>query len=53
MGTNGVLFIDTITDSTLVGTHHVQFEAYLKDLDPSAIYSKPVALTLTISIEDP
>ena len=45
---DSILLISTITDLNLVGTHYVKFEAYLKDLDPTGIYSKPVEFTLSI-----
>ena len=52
VGTSGVVFTEIVTDPAMISTHSVTFEAYLIDLDDTAIVPKSLELTLTIEIVD-
>ena len=35
---SGVVTLQTVTDKTWIGEHVVQFEAFMIDIDPNALY---------------
>ena len=51
---DGIVFVAELTDSVMLGLHEVEFEAYLIDHDPTAIYSKPLdQFKLKVEISEP
>ena len=48
----GLVTLQTVSDTSLIGVHTVQIMAFLKEGDPEATVKKLVPLTLTIRIED-
>ena len=50
MSIDGELITNSVTDTTWLGLHEVQFEVYLKDIDSSALYTQTLGFTLNVEI---
>ena len=50
---DGKVATRTITDEALIGEHELKFIAYFIDIDPSALQSFSLPLTLTIQVVKP
>ena len=48
----GIVTTIAVTDASLHGSHTVQFEVYLKDLDSNATITFPVDITMNVVVSD-
>ena len=53
MTPEGLVSILAIASEDLVGSHQIQFEAYLAEIDPQATFSWPLNYFQTVIIEAP